>query len=565
MSSIRKKFQGFTLLEILLVVGIISILAGIVIIAINPGRQLATVRNTERKSDIKQLKNAMEQYYIDHRRYPTSTPTTLTEVCDTGTDLYPTDAEACDDLGLIDLSILVPTYIVSIPVDPRGPLSFLETITPSAQALATQGAGYKIMKDRANKIVLYAPQAENSAFIAIGSTTATSSPATASYTITFDANGGTGSMATQTIDEGASENLTANSFTRSNYTFAGWATTAGGSVAYADGASYTMGGANVTLYAKWTQNLSSSKAITTFSITSATTTITEGDHTISVHVPYGTTVTSLTPIIVHSGASVSPNSGVAQDFTDPVTYTVTAEDSSTQDYVVTVTVDPQTEEQIVAALRTSLLVYWPMDGNANDNSGNGKNGSVSGASLVDGKVGSGAYSFNGSSNIGYGSTIIPYNDNSYTVSMWTKTSVNGFGYLFVQPAGDGWWQNHGIFFSSGGAIYGNHEYWGTQYMKYGTANYYDNNWHNIVWVRSDATTLQIYFDGVEINPISGTGGAYGSATLPSRSSLGADTLGGSYVYGYTGSIDEFTAWDRILTPTEIGQIYNSGTGRSLVQ
>ncbi len=78
---------GFTLLEILLVIGIIAILAGIVIVAINPSKQLATVRNTERRSDIKQLNSALTQYYIDHTTYPSSVNSlnTLTEVCDTGT------------------------------------------------------------------------------------------------------------------------------------------------------------------------------------------------------------------------------------------------------------------------------------------------------------------------------------------------------------------------------------------------------------------------------------------------------------------------------------------------
>lgn len=77
--------SGFTLLEILLVVGIIAILAGIVIIAINPSKQLAQVRNTERKSDLKQLYNAITQYYIDNSSYPaTISTTTLTEVCNTG-------------------------------------------------------------------------------------------------------------------------------------------------------------------------------------------------------------------------------------------------------------------------------------------------------------------------------------------------------------------------------------------------------------------------------------------------------------------------------------------------
>lgn len=73
-------------------------------------------------------------------------------------------------------------------------------------------------------------------------------------TITFDANGGTGSMSNQSINTDASANLTANSFSRTGYTFSGWATTAGGTSSYSNSASYTMGTANVTLYAVWTAN-----------------------------------------------------------------------------------------------------------------------------------------------------------------------------------------------------------------------------------------------------------------------------------------------------------------------
>ncbi len=88
---------------------------------------------------------------------------------------------------------------------------------------------------------------------------------------------------------------------------------------------------------------SSAKAITAFgfaAIPTAVVTITEATHTISAAMPSGTDATSLTPTVVHTGASVSPASGAAQDFSSPVTYTVTAADSSTQDYTVTVTVNP---------------------------------------------------------------------------------------------------------------------------------------------------------------------------------------------------------------------------------
>jgi prepilin-type N-terminal cleavage/methylation domain-containing protein len=61
-----KKNKGFTLLEILLVIAIISILAVIVILALNPSKQLADTRNSQRRSDIKTLANAVYQYSIDH-------------------------------------------------------------------------------------------------------------------------------------------------------------------------------------------------------------------------------------------------------------------------------------------------------------------------------------------------------------------------------------------------------------------------------------------------------------------------------------------------------------------
>jgi len=60
--------------------------------------------------------------------------------------------------------------------------------------------------------------------------------------------------------------------------------------------------------------------------------------TISKIYPKGTNVTSLTPTIVHTGVKVEPASGAPQDFTNSVTYTVTAESGKTKSYTVTVTV-----------------------------------------------------------------------------------------------------------------------------------------------------------------------------------------------------------------------------------
>jgi hypothetical protein len=95
----------------------------------------------------------------------------------------------------------------------------------------------------------------------------TSDPAT-NYTLSYNANGGSGTMA-DTIGNG-SITLRANSFTRTNCTFAGWATTSTGSVAYSNQGSYTLN-ANATLYAIWNAVANSATAPTvSFTGTSGT-------------------------------------------------------------------------------------------------------------------------------------------------------------------------------------------------------------------------------------------------------------------------------------------------------
>lgn len=70
--------------------------------------------------------------------------------------------------------------------------------------------------------------------------------------VQFVANGGTGTMASQS-DNGASVALSTNTFTRTNYTFAGWATSSSGAVVYANGANFDFTAiASTTLYAVWT-------------------------------------------------------------------------------------------------------------------------------------------------------------------------------------------------------------------------------------------------------------------------------------------------------------------------
>jgi endonuclease I/endonuclease/exonuclease/phosphatase family metal-dependent hydrolase len=111
--------------------------------------------------------------------------------------------------------------------------------------------------------------------------------------------------------------------------------------------------------------VNNSKQITAFSLTVSPCgsaqvvngTIDQDAETISLTVPFGSTITSLTPSITYSGASISPSG--AQDFSSPVVYTVTAQDASTKDYTVTVsTASASTEANITDFKFTiSSIVY----------------------------------------------------------------------------------------------------------------------------------------------------------------------------------------------------------------
>lgn len=110
-------------------------------------------------------------------------------------------------------------------------------------SLATAATGYSIDSN-----TFYMDQNQNITVTASGNT----------YTVAYNANGGSGSMGSTTRTYDTWANLPTNAFSRTGYTFAGWATSSDGGVAYADGANTnnltSTANETVTLYAKWTAN-----------------------------------------------------------------------------------------------------------------------------------------------------------------------------------------------------------------------------------------------------------------------------------------------------------------------
>lgn len=64
--------KGFTLIEVLVVIGILAIIFAIVLIAINPRRQFNLANDTQRKSNVTELRKAFIQYFLDYRLYPSA-------------------------------------------------------------------------------------------------------------------------------------------------------------------------------------------------------------------------------------------------------------------------------------------------------------------------------------------------------------------------------------------------------------------------------------------------------------------------------------------------------------
>lgn len=147
---------------------------------------------------------------------------------------------------------------------------------------------------------------------------------------------GAGDTITVTATPNAGMQLVAGSLT---YTLA----VAGGETKKIDNFTFTMPAGDVSLTCKWETKSTTVDGITGFSINGVSGSINQTNGTISVVMPYGTDVSKLVPVISGNNITdMTPGSGVMQNFSKPVTYTVTLTDGTTKTYTVTVYVQSGT-------------------------------------------------------------------------------------------------------------------------------------------------------------------------------------------------------------------------------
>ena len=222
-------------------------------------------------------------------------------------------------------------------------------------------------------------------------------------------------------------------------------------------------------------------------------------------------------------------------------------------------------ERIISGnLPNDAIAYYPFNGNANDESGNGNHGTVYGASLTEDRFGTpnSAYNFDGTDDyidLGNSSSLKP--NFPISISIWVKPiSFEHTIGLFRNNIDDT--RYFGIFchITNGSAlcVYGNGGRIGpdSRKTKVGESVLNLNQWYHLVFLYKDASNMEIYINGKN------DGGIYGGNATSMEYNQNSCEIGTHDSQQYepplyaTAMIDNIYLFDRILTEEEILALYN---------
>jgi len=139
------KNKGFTLIEILVVIGIIAVLAAIVLVALNPARQFALARQSERSSNTNAVLNAIGQYIADNQG---DLPTDLTA----GMARTPIEGSVANLPNLCN--DLVPEYMPALATDPKSGFDDIVEVDCGSYVDTL----YELEVDSNNRVTVCAPE-----------------------------------------------------------------------------------------------------------------------------------------------------------------------------------------------------------------------------------------------------------------------------------------------------------------------------------------------------------------------------------------------------------------------
>lgn len=141
MSAVSKD-RGFTLIEILIVIGMLAVLATVVLVAVNPLRQFAQARNSQRQANVSAILNAVSNRIADNRGILNGVDCSV-NIPEEGQYIATSDTAG----DTVDLRpCLVPAYISDLPYDPEIGSNKCTSDTCNGEG-EIYNTGYKIAQD----------------------------------------------------------------------------------------------------------------------------------------------------------------------------------------------------------------------------------------------------------------------------------------------------------------------------------------------------------------------------------------------------------------------------------
>ncbi|MDD5771894.1 MAG: caspase family protein [bacterium] len=194
-----------------------------------------------------------------------------------------------------------------------------------------------------------------------------------------------------------------------------------------------------------------------------------------------------------------------------------------------------------------LVAYYPFNGNANDESGNGNNGVVHGATLTTDRFGNenSAYSFNGKDDYISVADNAVLNPKNITISAWIKLSDTKDYKFIIQKYNPNYYnQGYAMAVNLSGVANQPAMWVGGNKWTIGTF-VWDTNWHHITGIYDDSM-VRVYIDGRQIVSQAQ------AADLSYPVSLYIGTYNGTTgTYNFSGLIDDVRIYNRVLSDSEI--------------
>jgi hypothetical protein len=207
-----------------------------------------------------------------------------------------------------------------------------------------------------------------------------------------------------------------------------------------------------------------------------------------------------------------------------------------------------------------LVGWWPFNGNANDESGTGNNGTVNGATLTTDRFGSinQAYNFVNSSIVVNNPTGLPTGNAPYTLSCWFNNFNNDNGSMifygdYQQNQANGLRLAENYCNNSVGMPYGVVNNWFFNDCGYCTNDSMEikRNFWNHVLISYDGNERKLYLNNqLKASLINN------NLNIVNTSSILFGLVNNSSGYNFHGKLDDIGIWDRALTPQEVNSVYN---------